>query len=79
MRQTRVAGQRQRCELMLLGEAAEHQLTLISDSIGISEAYPSPPEGEQSANHQPAKSRLELFSSEAESQREKRRGSSEDG
>lgn len=52
MRQTRAAGQRQRHELMLCGEAAKHQLTLISDAIEITDAYPSPPDQVQSANPQ---------------------------
>lgn len=75
MRQTQAAGQRQRRELMLCGGAAKHQLTLISDSIEITDAYPSPPDLVQSANHQLVKSQLEIRYSETKRQHRKTKSS----
>lgn len=40
---------RQLHELMLCGEAAEHQLALISDAAEITDTYPTPPDEVQSA------------------------------
>lgn len=43
---------RQLHELMLCGEAAEHQLALISDAAEIADTYPTPPDEVQSGNPQ---------------------------
>lgn len=47
---------RQLHELMLCGEAAEHQLALISDAAEITDTYPTPPDEVQFANPQTTKS-----------------------
>lgn len=52
MRRTWMRALRQLHELMLCGEAAEHQLALIPDVAEISDTYPTPPEEAQHANHQ---------------------------
>lgn len=44
MQRTRTHGLRQLHGLMLCGEAAEHQLTLISDAVEIADTYPTPPD-----------------------------------
>ena len=41
---------RQLHELMLCGDAAEHQLALISDAAEIADTYPTPPDEVPSAN-----------------------------
>lgn len=46
---------RQLHELMLCGEAAEHQLALISDAAEITDTYPTPPDEVQPANPQTTK------------------------
>ncbi len=46
---------RQLHELMLGGEAAEHQSALISDAAEITDTYPTPPDEEQSAYPQTTK------------------------
>lgn len=43
---------RQLHELMLCGEAAEHQLAFISDAAEIADTYPTPPDEVQSGNPQ---------------------------
>lgn len=55
MRQTWMHALRQLHELMLCGEAAEHQLALISDAAEITDTYPTPPDEVQPANHQTTK------------------------
>lgn len=50
MRQTGMHALRQLLGLMLCGEAAEHQLALISDTAEITDTYPTPPDEVQSAN-----------------------------
>lgn len=47
--------------LMLCGEAAEHQLALISDAAEITDTYPTPPDEVQSANPPTTKKKRSAF------------------
>lgn len=56
MQRTWMHGLRQLHELMLCAEAAEHQLTSISDAAEITDTYPTPPDEVQSAHCQTTES-----------------------